>query len=54
MARYEGSPADKKKDRTNAKKRGEKLTTYEKSAFDRKADAAGQRKLDKKTKAKKK
>ena len=53
MARYEGSPADKKQDRKNAKKRGESLKAYEASAFDKKADAAGQRKLDKKAKAKK-
>ena len=53
MARYEGSPADKKQDRKTAKKRGESLKAYEKSAYDRKADGAGQRKLDKKSARKK-
>ena len=52
--RFEGSPADKKQDKTRAAARGETLKTYEKSAEDRRADARGQRKLDEKAKKGKK
>jgi hypothetical protein len=52
--RYEGSPADERKDRRMAKSRGESLRAFERSAADRKEDAAGQRALNRKAKAKKK
>lgn len=45
--RYEGSAADKRQDKSRAVARGESLKTYEKSTEDKRADARGQRKLDK-------
>lgn len=51
-ARYEGSPTDKRQDKKLAKRKGMTLRAYERSGADKKADAAGQRKLDAK-KAKK-
>ncbi len=50
--RFEGSAADRAEDRRNAKKHGVTLKAWEKSAGDKKADAAGQRALDRKAKAK--
>ena len=50
MAKYEGSAADKKADKKNARKAGMTLRAWEKSAADKKKDAAGQRTLDKKKK----
>ena len=50
--RYEGSPADEKKDRAGAKKAGMSMKDWEKSAADKRADAAGQRALDRKKKRK--
>lgn len=53
MAKYEGSAADRAKDKKGAKKAGVTMKAWEKSGADQKADAAGQRKLDaKKRKAK--
>lgn len=52
--RFEGSKADKAEDKKNAKKAGVTVRQWEKSPGDRKADAAGQRKLDAKAKTKKK
>ena len=43
---YEGSAADKRADKANAKKLGMTQKAYENSAIDRKKDAAGQRKLN--------
>lgn len=43
---YEGSPADKREDAKEAKKRGMSQADYERSGADKKADAAGQKKLD--------
>lgn len=51
-AKYEGSPADKKHDKMEAKKHGETEKEWEGSAADKKADAEGQKKLDKKDKTK--
>lgn len=48
MARYEGSPEDMRMDKKNAKKNKMSLKTYEKSAIDKKNDAKGQARLDKK------
>ena len=53
MARYEGSAADRRKDKAGARKAGKTMKQWEASAADRKADAAGQKKLDAKKKAKK-
>ena len=47
---YEGSAADNAADRRNAKKAGMSVKAWEGSAGDRKADAAGQRALDRKGK----
>jgi len=52
--RYEGSPADRRKDAREAKARGESLRAFERSAADKKEDAAGQRKLDRQFRAKQK
>jgi hypothetical protein len=49
-AKFEGSKADKAQDRKGAKKAGMSLKAWERSAADKKADAAGQRRLDKKRK----
>jgi hypothetical protein len=51
--RYEGYAADKAEDKRQAKKRGMPLKKYERSGIDKKADAAGQRKLDAKKRKKK-
>ncbi len=50
--RFENSPADKREDKTNAKKNGMALAKYERSSIDKKKDAEGQRKLDAKLKRK--
>lgn len=52
MARYEGSKADIKADKMNAKKKGMSMKNYEKSAFDKNEDRKGQAKLDAKQKRK--
>ena len=52
MAKYEGSAADRAKDKKGAKKAGVSLKTWERGAADKKADAAGQRKLDAKNRKK--
>jgi len=52
MAKYEGSAADRKADKKNARKAGVSLRTWERSAADKKEDAKGQKKLDKKGKKK--
>lgn len=52
MAKYEGSPADKRRDKKMAKKKGMSLKAYERSGADKKADKAGQRELDAKKKRK--
>lgn len=54
MAKYEGGAADRAKDRKGAKKAGLSLKAWEKTSKDKKADAAGQRKLDAKAKRKRK
>ena len=48
MKKFEGSPQDKKEDKSNAKKVGMSLKKYEKSSIDKKKDREGQKKLDKK------
>lgn len=48
MARYEGSKADIREDKRNAKKSGMSMKKYEKSDMDKKADKAGQKKRKKK------
>lgn len=48
--KYEGSKADKAKDKREAKKRGLPVEKYEGSAADKKADKAGQKKMDRKCK----
>ena len=53
MAKYEGSAADRAKDAKMAKRKGVPLKKWEKSKADAKMDAAGQKKLDAKKKAKK-
>lgn len=53
MAKYEGSKADKAHDKKEAKIHKESLKTWEKSSLDKKMDAVGQKKLDKKNKGKK-
>lgn len=50
MARYEGSAADKKADKKNAKKAGMSMKKWEGSKADNKKDAAGQRAMDRKKK----
>lgn len=52
MKRYEGSKADMTKDRKMAKAKGISMKAWEKSAMDKRMDAAGQRKLDAKRKKK--
>ena len=52
-AKFEGSARDRADDKRNSKRLGVSLKTYEKSAIDRKADAKGQRTMDKKRKRKK-
>lgn len=47
MTKYEGSKADMKQDRAEAKKRKMKVSRFEGSAADRKLDKAGQRKMAK-------
>jgi len=44
---YEGSKADKAKDKAGAKKAGMSAKEWEKSDADKRADKAGQRKMDK-------
>lgn len=46
--KYEGSKADKVRDRKEARKHKESLRSWEKSDLDKKMDAAGQKKLNKK------
>ena len=46
MARYEGSPQDRRNDRAMAKRRGMTLKEWEDSPEDAAMDAAEQRKLD--------
>lgn len=53
-SRYEGSRADRANDKREAKKRDVPLKAWEKSAADKRMDAAGQRKMDRKTKKKRK
>jgi hypothetical protein len=53
MAKYEGSPQDRAKDKKAAKKAGVSLKAFEKSGTDKRMDKAGQKALDKKRKAKK-
>ena len=48
MKKFEGSPQDKKEDKSNAKKYGMSLKKYEKSAIDKKKDKEGQKKMEKK------
>lgn len=43
--KYEGSKADMAEDKKMAKKTGMSLKKYERSALDKKKDAAGQKKL---------
>ena len=50
--RFEGSAADRAEDRKNAKKHGVTLKAWERSPGDKKADAAGQRALDRKARVK--
>ena len=50
--RYEGSGADNKHDRMEAKKHGESLKAWERSAADQRFDNAGQKALNAKAKAK--
>ena len=52
MAKYEGSKADRARDKKRAKARGATLKAYEASAADKKAAAAGQRALDRKKRKK--
>lgn len=51
--RYEGSAADRAKDKKGAKKAGMTMKAWEKSAADKKADAKGQKAVDAKKKRKK-
>lgn len=44
--RYEGSPQDRVKDRKGAKKAGVSMRVWEGSKADKRADAAGQKKLN--------
>ena len=46
MAKYEGSPADRRNDAKQAKKRGMSAKDWENSAADEAMDRAGQRQLD--------
>lgn len=50
--RYEGSPADEKADKANAKKHGMTVKAWEKSAMDKREDAKGQAAMDRKRKRK--
>lgn len=50
MAKYEGSKADRSHDKKEAKIHKESLKTWENSKLDKKMDAVGQRKLNKKKK----
>lgn len=51
--KYEGSKADRAKDKVGAKKAGMSMKQWEKSPMDKKADAKGQKALDTKRKKKK-
>lgn len=53
MARYEGSKADRASDKKMAKKKGVTLKAWEKSAADRKMDAAAEKKMGAKKRKKK-
>jgi len=44
--RYEGSKEDERKDKAAAKKRGITVKAWEKTAADKRADKAGQRRLE--------
>jgi len=48
--RYEGSPADKRADRRGARRAGMTMAQWERSAADKKADAAARAKLRRKGK----
>jgi hypothetical protein len=48
--RYEDSPADKRADKRGARKAGMTMAQWEKSAADKKADAAARAKLRRKRK----
>lgn len=50
MARFEGSKADKAEDRKGAKKAGMSLKAWEKSAADKRMDAAAAKKMKKRKK----
>lgn len=50
--KYEGSAADRANDKREAKKRGLTMAQWEKTAADKRMDAAGQRALLKKARAK--
>jgi hypothetical protein len=50
MTRYEGSPADRRADKKGAKRAGMTMKQWERSAADKKKDAAGQRKLNRRKK----
>lgn len=50
--KYEGSAADRAKDKKAAKKAGMSMKAWEKTPQDRKMDKAGQKALDKKRKKK--
>ncbi len=52
MAKYEGSPEDKKRDKSGAKKAGISLKSWERSAADRREDKAGQKRMSRKKKKK--
>ena len=52
--RYEGSPADQRADRANAKKYDMSLAKYQRSDIDKRNDAKGQKALDARAKAKRK
>lgn len=51
-AKYEGSPADRRKDRVGAKKAGMSMKAWEKSDADKKADTKGQKALNAKKRKK--
>ena len=43
MAKFEGSPKDKKEDKKGAKKEGKSLKAFEKSPKDKKEDKKGEK-----------
>jgi hypothetical protein len=48
--KYEGSPADRRADRKGARKAGMTMAKWERSAADKKADAAARAKIRRKKK----